>query len=80
MPSSRRPIHAWQKIAIIGGGPGGIHMASRLKQPRDCRLTRFPSSILLPLSFWVPLLKPSSRKKGTLIIKGLLGDVVEGRF
>ena len=27
--------------------------------------------------FWgVPLLKPNSRKKGTLIIKGLLGNLV----
>ena len=26
--------------------------------------------------FWVPLLKPSSRKRGTLIIKGLLGNLV----
>ena len=29
-----------------------------------------------PFSFWVPLLKPNSRKKGTLIIKGLLGNLV----
>ena len=28
-----------------------------------------------PFSFWVPLLKPKSRKKGTLIIKGLLGNL-----
>ena len=28
-----------------------------------------------PFSFWVPLLKPNSRKKGTLIIKGLLGNL-----
>ena len=28
-----------------------------------------------PFSFWVPLLKPKSRKKGTLIIEGLLGDL-----
>ena len=27
-----------------------------------------------PFSFWVPLLKPNSRTKGTLIIKGLLGN------
>ena len=38
-------------------------------------LTRFPSSTLLPFFFWVPLLKPNSRKKGTLIIKGLLGNL-----
>ena len=29
-----------------------------------------------PFSFWVPLLKPNSRKKGTLI-KGLLGKLVK---
>ena len=28
-----------------------------------------------PVSFWVPLLKPNSRKKGALIIKGLLGNL-----
>ena len=27
-----------------------------------------------PFSFWVPLLKPNSRKKGTLIIKGFQGS------
>ena len=30
-----------------------------------------------PFSFGFPLLKPNSRKKGTLIIKGLLGNLVE---
>ena len=29
-----------------------------------------------PFSFWAPLLKPNSRNKGTLIIKGLLGKLV----
>ena len=29
-----------------------------------------------PFSFWVPLLKPDSRKKGSLTIKGLLGNLV----
>ena len=29
-----------------------------------------------PFSFWVPLLKPNSRKKGNLIIKGLLENLV----
>ena len=29
-----------------------------------------------PFSFWAPLLKPNSRKKGTLIFKGLLGNLV----
>ena len=28
-------------------------------------------------SSWVPLLKPNSRKKGTLIIKGLLGNLAK---
>ena len=28
-----------------------------------------------PFSFWVPLLKPNSRKKGALIIKVLLGNL-----
>ena len=39
-----------------------------------------PSSPVVPFypfSFWVPLLKPKSRKKGTLIIKGLLGNLEE---
>ena len=31
-----------------------------------------------PFSFWLPLLKPNSRKKGTLIIKALLGNLVLG--
>ena len=38
--------------------------------------TRFPSSTLFTLFLGgVPLLKPNSRKKGTLIIKGLLGNL-----
>ena len=28
-----------------------------------------------PFSFWVPLFTPSSRNKGTLIIRGLLGNL-----
>ena len=32
-----------------------------------------------PFSFWVSLLKPNSRKKGTLIIEGLLGNLVRVR-
>ena len=35
--------------------------------PKSCL-----SSILLPFYFRAPLQKPNSRKKGTLIIKGLL--------
>ena len=31
-----------------------------------------------PFSFWVPLLKPNSRKKGTRI-KGLLGNLAQMR-
>ena len=44
-----------------------------------CYLGRPGSPVVpfYPFSFWVPLLKPNSRKKGTLIIKGLLGNLVE---
>ena len=34
-----------------------------------------PVVAFYPFSFWVPLLKPNSRKKGTLIIKGLQGNL-----
>ena len=37
--------------------------------------TRYPSSTLLPFLFWGLLMKLNSRKKGTLIIKGLLGNL-----
>ena len=30
-----------------------------------------------PFPFWVPLSKPDSGKKGTLTIKGLLGNLVQ---
>ena len=36
---------------------------------------RYPCSTLLPFLFGVSLLKPNSRKKGTLIIRGLLGNL-----
>ena len=39
------------------------------------RGSRFLSSTLLPFFFRVPFLKPNSRKKGTLIIKGLLRNL-----
>ena len=39
------------------------------------RATGFPSSTLLHFLFGVSLLKPKSRKKGTLTIKGLLGNL-----
>ena len=35
-----------------------------------------PVGPFCPFSFWVPFLKPNSSKKGTLIIKGLLGNSV----
>ena len=39
-------------------------------------IARLPSSTLLPFLFGgVSLLKPTLRKKGTLIIKGLLGNL-----
>ena len=37
-------------------------------------VSRFPSSTLLPFYLGGLLLKPSIRKKGTLMIKGLLGE------
>ena len=37
--------------------------------------SRYPSSTLLPFLFGVSLLKLNSRRKGTLIIKGLLGNL-----
>ena len=40
-----------------------------------CALLGSPVVPFYPFSFWVPLLKPNSRKKGTLIIKGLLGNL-----
>ena len=42
-------------------------------------MTRFLSSTLLPVSFRVRLLTPKSRKKGTLIMKGLLRNLDEVR-
>ena len=50
-----------------------LNEGSRLQGSLD--LPRFPSSTLLPFFFLGPLLKPNSRKKGTLIIKGLLGNL-----
>ena len=38
-----------------------------------------PVVAFYPFSFWAPVLTPNSSKKGTLIIKGLLGNLgVEG--
>ena len=42
---------------------------------RDRELLGAPVVPFYPFSFWVPVLKPNSRKKGTLIIKGLLGNL-----
>ena len=48
-----------------------------LRHDQPCGgLARFSSSTLLPFFFLVPLLKPNSRKKGTLITEGLLGNLV----
>ena len=47
--------------------------------PRASLESRYPSSTLLPFLFWVSLLKLNSRKKGTLIINGLLGNIREPR-
>ena len=53
---------------------------NRLRKPFAQSLARreplgSPVVPFYPFSFWVPLLKPNSRKKGTLIIKGLLGNL-----
>ena len=37
--------------------------------------TRLLSSTVLPFCFRVPLLRPNSRKKGALLIKGLLRNL-----
>ena len=46
---------------------------------KDARFTTIklgaPVVPFYPFSFWLPLLKPNSRKKGTLIIKGPLGNL-----
>ena len=34
-------------------------------------------STRLPFSFWAPLLKPNTRKQGTLIVKGPLRNLPE---
>ena len=51
----------------------GLHSVQISLAPQELR-------IFYPFSFWVPLLKPNSRKKGTLIIKGLLGNLVKDRL
>ena len=66
-----------------GKGPEGrisTLKGSFFRFSSSCRgsLTRFTSSTLLPFFFWAPLLKPKSRKKGTLIIKGPLENLVKG--
>ena len=57
---------------------GGLGRASGLEiRSPDLQKTRFPSSTLLPFFFFLgSLITQSSRKKGTLIIKGLLGNLV----
>ena len=43
-------------------------------------MPRCPSSTLLPFFFLGSLIKTDSRKKGTLIIKGLLGNLDADRI
>ena len=63
---------------------GEHHASARPRHLAFCLSTlplRFPYRLgspvvpFYPFSFWVPLLEPNSRKKGTLIIKGLLGNL-----
>ena len=62
---------------VVGGERGGLLVRSG--RELASAETWFSSSTLVPFfSFWVPLFKPNSRKKGTLIIKGLLGNLGEG--
>ena len=51
------------------------HRVYRCLQAQVSCFPRFPSSTLLPFFLEVPSLKPNSRKKGTLIMKGLLGNL-----
>ena len=68
----------WTLIPTFAGGDSGLRASGRQGVPEG-PYTRFPSSTLLPFFWGVPLLKPNSRKKGTLIIKGLLGNLVYTR-
>ena len=61
-------FYAWQVLSCLG-----INFLGSF--------TRCPISTLLPFFFWFPLLKPNSRKKGTLIIMGLLEyDLPNGNY
>ena len=53
----------------------GLIEVESLPHARDEEHTRWPSSTLLPLLVWGPLIKPNIKKKGTLIVKGLLGNL-----
>ena len=46
---------------------------------QSCGYTRSLSSALLPFYLGVSLLKPNIRKKGTLMFKGLPGNLVQER-
>ena len=72
-------IAAWvlgiplEPVTSVGGG--AEHIKGYISNSR-LLLLGSPVVPFYPFSFWVPLLKPNSRNKGTLIIKGLLGNLV----
>ena len=72
-------LDTWVPITVATARRGRKDYGTRLPGVGDASSLepRFPSSTLLPFfSLGVSLLKPSIRKKGTLIIKGLLGNLV----
>ena len=56
--------------------PGPSEALTALSKTHYVVILGAPVVPFYPFSFWGPLLKPNSRKKGTLIIKGLLGNLV----
>ena len=56
-------------------GVGGFRVKGLLQFGTQAQRLGSPVVPFCPFSFWVCLLKPNSRKKGTLIIKELLGDL-----
>ena len=67
MPNPLRPKECFGGSVTLSPRPLGICLGA-------------PAVPFYPFSFWVPLLKPNSRKKGTLIIKGLLGNLDADRI
>ena len=62
---------AWEKAAKAGITDETLREILEVHSP----FLRSPVVPFCPFSFWVRLLKPNIRKKGTLMIKGLLGNL-----